>query len=143
MNFRQFLENNPLKIQANFSQNTVGKHNDFATGAILASTWTGSENLGPYGYGLPSTDIQLPLDTFKSRVATIMGAGPGDMEGSRQLAKDVVTIIFQNGEKVEVSRSNNQLKRFTSVKPLKIGAEYTVTVYRNADRSPGNIVLVK
>lgn len=143
MNFRQFIEHNPLKIQASFSQNTVGKHNDFATSAFMPSTWTGSEDLGTYGYGLPSTDIKLPVDTFRSKVATVMGAGPGDMEGSTQLAKDVVTIIFQNGEKVEVSRSNNQLKRFTNARPLKIGTEYKVTLYRNADRSPGNILSVE
>ena len=49
MNFRQFLENNPLKIQNGFSQNTVGTHNDFASGTMLPSTWTGSEDLGVYG----------------------------------------------------------------------------------------------
>lgn len=143
MNFKQFLEHNPLKIQASFSQNTVGKHNDFATSAFLPSTWTGSEDLGTFGYGVPSTDIKLPVDTFRSKVTTVMGAGPGDMDGSKDMARDVVTIIFQNGEKVEVSRSNNQLKRFTSVRPLSIGAEYTVSLYRNADRSPGNIICVK
>ena len=63
MNFRSFLENNPLKIQNSFSQNTVGTHNDYATAAFLPSTFTGSDDLGPMGYGLPDTDLRLPVVT--------------------------------------------------------------------------------
>lgn len=61
MNFRKFLE-----------QNTVGKHNDFATSALLPSDWTGSEvnpmkNL-PF---LSSTDIQIPQTTRTSFIKKI------------------------------------------------------------------------
>lgn len=141
MNFRQFLEHNPLKIQAQFSQNTVGKHNDFATGALLPSTWTGSETIELNG--LPGTDLKLPIETFKSKISLVHGAGPGDMEGSRELARDVVSVTFQNGEKIELSRRSGELRRFMRIKPLGVGQEYEVTLYRNSDGSPGNILKVR
>ena len=53
MNFKEYI-----KIT---EQNTVGKHNDFATGAMLSRRWTGSEmapeKMLPF---LPSTDLTIP-----------------------------------------------------------------------------------
>jgi hypothetical protein len=140
VNFKHFLEHNPLKITAGFSQNTVGKHNDYATGAFLPSTWTGSETIELNG--LPSTDLKLPIETFKSKVSLVKGAGPGDVEGSREKARDVVTVVFQNGNRIDLNRTSGQLKRFCSVRPLSVGQEYSVTLYRNSDGSPGNILKV-
>lgn len=65
MNFKQYL-----KI---IEQNTVGTHNDFASSAMLSSSWTGSESppekLLPW---LPSTDLNIPSVTRTSFIINII-----------------------------------------------------------------------
>lgn len=65
MNFKQYL-----KI---IEQNTVGTHNDFASGAMLSSSWAGSESppekLLPW---LPSTDLNIPSVTRTSFITNII-----------------------------------------------------------------------
>jgi hypothetical protein len=65
MNFKQYL-----KI---IEQNTVGTHNDFATGALLSSSWTDSESASektlPW---LPSTDLSIPSVVRTSFITNII-----------------------------------------------------------------------
>lgn len=54
--------------------NTVGKHNDYATGAIVPSVASGSETLPPHIPGLSSHDMilpDLPKQTITGRVHNI------------------------------------------------------------------------
>lgn len=67
LDFRSFMEAG-AGVHNQFSQNTVGTHNDAATAAFLPSTWTGSEDLGSMSFGLPGTDLAIPHVTRKSRV---------------------------------------------------------------------------
>jgi hypothetical protein len=123
MNFKQFLENNPLKIQNNFSQNTVGKHTDYATAAFLPSTWTGSEDLGSYSYGLPSTDIAIPNVVKKSKIRSI------------ELKRNPIVIILVDGTKLHLTL--DEFNRIDSRKKLEVGNEISVTFQRNPEQTGG------
>jgi len=130
MNFRQFIESNPLKIQNGFSQNTVGKHNDFAGGAMLPSTWTGSEDLGTYG-GLPSTDITIPNVTRTSVISYVDMGGGGDADRSRKKNK---LILVRLEDKTEMWLTRDDYDRFNAIKNIVVGQPITVTF----QRSPGD-----
>lgn len=117
MNFRQFLEHNPLKIQNSFSQNTVGAHNDTATAAFLPSTWTGSEDLGKFGYGLPSTDLAMPSVEKTSTIRSI------------EKNKNPITIMLMDGTKLYLTL--DEFNRIRSFKRLEKGEKITVSFQRN------------
>lgn len=120
MNFRQFLEHNPLKIQNSFSQNTVGTHNDTATAAFLPSTWTGSEDLGPFGYGLPSVDLAIPSVEKTSTIRSV------------ERNKNPITVIMMDGTKLYLTL--DEFNRIRSFKNLDKGEKITVSF----QRSPGD-----
>lgn len=129
MNFRQFLEHNPLKIQNGFSQNTTGTHNDRATASFLPSTWTGSEDLGKFGYGLPGTDLTLPSVERKSTIRSITKN------------KNPITILLMDGTKIYLTL--DEFNRINSFKKLEVGAELTVTFQRHPgdqDQEPSKVV---
>lgn len=132
MNFKQFLEeHNPLKIQASFSQNTVGSHNDFATSTFLPSTWTGSENLGSFNHGLPSTDLNIPTVTRNSKIRYI------------EKNKNPIKIMLLDGTKLFLTF--DEFNRINSYKKLDVGQEINVTFQRQiGDKSlePSKIIKV-
>jgi hypothetical protein len=139
MNFRQFIESNPLKIQNGFSQNTVGTHNDFVGGAILPSTWTGSEDLGTYGYGLPSTDITIPNVTRTSVISSVSMGGGGDTDRSRKKNK-LIRVGLKDG--TEIWLTIDDYNRFNSIKKIEKGQPITVTFQRNpGDQGPPSRVI--
>lgn len=117
MNFRQFLEHNPLKIYNQFSQNTVGTHNDYATAAFLPSTWTGSENLGPYSYGVPGTDVAIPNVVKKSKIRSV------------EMNKNPIVVMLMDGTKLYLTL--DEFNRINSFKKLEVGNEISVTFQRN------------
>lgn len=119
MNFRQFLEHNPLKIQNPFSQNTVGTHNDYATAAFLPSTWTGSENLGPYSYGVPSLDLVIPNVVKKSKIRSV------------EINKNPIQIAMIDGTKIYLTL--DEFNRIKSTKRLEVGDEISVTFQRHPE----------
>lgn len=131
MNFRKFLEHNPLKIQSSFSQNTAGTHNDRATASFLASTWTGSEDLGRFGYGLPGVDLVLPSVEKKSTIRSITKN------------KNPITIVLMDGTKIYLTL--DEFNRINSMKSLEVGSDITVTFQRNpGDQSqePSKIIAI-
>ena len=131
MNFRSFLENNPLKIQNSFSQNTVGRHNDMAAASFLPSTFTGSENLGPWG-GLPSTDMTLPVVPRDSTIYKVLNAPAQDepLRVNDKSNKDPITIMLADKTKIVVGY--DEYKRITSGRPFRLPSGST----------PGERVLV-
>ena len=135
MNFRQFLEHNPLKMQASFSQNTVGTHNDTATASFLPSTFTGSEDLGIMGYGLPSTDLALPTVTRESEIMRVLNA-PATKDHRRtndKSQKDLIKVIMRDGTTIHLTFA--EYKRINSRKPLEPGQRLRVTFQRNPSES--------
>lgn len=123
MNFRQFLEHNPLKIQNGFSQNTAGKHNDHATAAFLPSTWTGSENLGPYSYGVPGIDIVIPNIVKKSKVQSI------------EMNRNPIIVMLMDGTKLYLTL--DEFNRINSIKKMEVGKEISVTFQRRPEDQGG------
>ncbi len=131
MNFRKFLEHNPLKIQNSFSQNTVGTHNDRATASFLPSTWTGSENLGPFGYGLPGIDLSIPSVEKTSVIRSI------------EKNKNPITIMLMDGTKLYLSL--DEFNRIKSFKNLEKGEKITVSFQRNPGderQEPSKIIAI-
>jgi hypothetical protein len=110
MNFKQYI-----KI---IEQNTVGTHNDFATGAMLPSSWTGSESapekLLPF---LPSTDLSIPQVTRSSFIVCIL--------------KNKNPIVIQLKDGTQLFLSLDQFNRIN--KTPEIGKRITVVFQRNPD----------
>lgn len=117
MNFKQFLEHNPIKIYNSFSQNTVGKHNDFATSSFLTSTWTGSEYLGKYSFGLPSTDLAIPTVEKKSKIQSV------------EKNKNPIKIGLVDGTKIYLTI--DEFNRINSYKKLDVGEIIYIVFQRN------------
>lgn len=131
MNFRSFLEHNPLKIQNSFSQNTVGTHNDMATAAFLPSTFTGSEDLGVMGYGLPGTDLSLPTVTRESEILSVLNA-PATRSRKRtndKSQKDLIKVIMKDG--TTISLTFPQYMRIRQKREIEPGQKLRVTFRRH------------
>lgn len=132
MNFKQFLEHNPLKIHNPFSQNTVGKHNDYATTAFLPSTWTGSEDLGPFSYGVPSLDIAIPQVVKKSKIRSI------------EMNKNPIVVMLADGTKLYLTL--DEFNRINSSTRLEVGNEISVTFQRRPEdqgSDPSKIISIR
>jgi len=168
LNFRQFLENNPLHIPFPKGGNTVGTHNDGASGhnnyngggAYLPSTSTGgSEDLGAYGYGLPSTNMTLPVMKRESEVKSVENA-PGwfyvwlNEKGLSKKAtrtngqnnKTDIVVKLEDGTRVEMSYP--RFKNFSSLLMKKMLHREKVQVYfRRGESEEGsalsNIIQMK
>jgi hypothetical protein len=121
MNFKQYI-----KI---LEQNTVGKHNDFATSSFLQSSWTGSESAPdlrlPF---LPSLDLEIPQVTRSSIVSNII------------LNKNPIIIELQDGTRLFLSLDEyNRIQN----KPA-IGKNITVVFQRNeTDKSENSSKIIK
>lgn len=82
MKFRDFL-----KLT---EQNTVGYHNDMATGMYLGTDWTGSEapdNLQGRGLHLPGLDL-VPTQTRSSKIAFV------------ERTKNPIFVMLQDGTRL-------------------------------------------
>lgn len=146
MNFRSFLEHNPLKIHNPFSQNTVGMHNDRATATFLPSTHTGSEDLGVMGYGLPSTDLALPSVTRESEILSVLNA-PATTSPRRKndkSQKDLIKVILRDGTTIHLTLA--EYERINSRKPIEPGRRLRVTFRRHPSETgsePSKIIGVE
>lgn len=114
MNFKNYM-----KI---IEQNTVGKHNDFATGAMASSTWTGSEmNPEKYLPHLPSTDLIIPQVTRSSFITYI------------EKNKNPIIIICKDGTKLYLS-----LDQYNRINKMpEVGKRITV-VFQRSPNDLGN-----
>lgn len=112
MNFKKFLEHNPLKIHNSFSQNTTGKHNDFATSAFVSPNWL-------------YTDLQIPTTEKRSEIQDI------------EKNKNPIKIIFKDGTKIYLTI--DEFNRINSYKKLKKGEIVTITFQRNPQDNSSNL----
>lgn len=131
MNFRQFLEHNPLKVQSQLSQNTVGTHNDYATAAFLPSTWTGSENLGAYSNKVPGIDLVIPNVVKKSKIRSV------------EMNRNPIVVMLVDGTKIYLTL--DEFNRINPIKRLEVGKEISVTFQRHPDSrgyEPSKIVAI-
>jgi len=150
LNFRAFLEYNPLHIPMPVGGNTVGVHNDGnrdgSIGSFLPTTWTGSEDLGVMGYGLPSVDLSTPSVSRRCRVRDVLN-GPTYVYHDKRRRNDPsnkspVKIIFDDGTFIEMPlpRFEDLWNSGTKICPSqngKPGLLVQVTFQRNPmDRSP-------
>lgn len=129
--FRRFVEDGEGRVHAQFSQNTFGGHNDSAGGAMLPSTWTGSEDLGPYSYGVPGVDLEVPHATRRSKVRSV------------ERNRDPIRVTLMDG--TVLLMTVDEFRRVDSRTRLEPGREITVTFQRRADDGspdPSKIVSV-
>jgi hypothetical protein len=130
--FRKFIEQSKGDILHSFSQNTVGKHNDFATASFLPSTWTGSDSLGKMSYGPPDTDLELPRVEAKSKIKLI------------EKNKNPIRIQLMDGTNIYLTV--DEFRRIDSTTRLDVGREITVIFQRReGDRGdqPSQIISVR
>lgn len=122
MNFKQYI-----KIT---EQNTVGTHNDFATGAMLPSSWTGSETPDINLPFLSSTDLQIPEVTRSSFISNIVKN------------KNPILIELKDGTKLHLTL--DQYKRINKIP--EIGKRLTVVFQRSdGDQSeqPSKVIKIQ
>lgn len=117
--FRRFVEDGEGRVHAQFSQNTVGAHNDVATSPFLPSTWTGSEDLGKFSYGVPGVDLEVPNATRKSKVRSV------------ERNRDPIRVSLMDGTVLYMTR--DQLDRVESRTKLTPGREIRVAFQRRED----------
>lgn len=131
LNFREFVESVDVKIYSSFGQNTVGTHNDAATATFLPSTWTGSEDLGRFGYGLPSVDLSIPSVTRKSKI--------------RFVEKNRNPIIVQLMDGTCLYMTADEFRRIDARTKLDVDREITVVFQRRGDdrgQEPSQVVSI-
>jgi hypothetical protein len=114
MNFRKFLEHNPLKIYGSFTSNpegpgnTVGKHNDGNSGYFASTAWTGSESNTDKPFVLPGVDlVKMPdIDSIKlGDVNYLKDDSPieivkGDEPRPGYPPKNPIEIILKSGRRI-------------------------------------------
>lgn len=124
LNFRDFfMESSGVRIHNQFNQNTVGTHNDTATSKFLPSTWTGSEDLGRFGYGLPGVDLEIPHVTRRARI--------------REVRRNTNPIVVRLMDGTTLYMSLDEFRRIDSRTKLEPNREITVTFQRREeDGSP-------
>lgn len=136
MNFRKFLEHNPLHIPMPMGGNTVGVHNDGnrdgSMGSFLPTTWTGSEDLGIMGYGLPGTDISLPTVTRDCVIIRVLNAPAEDRprRENDKSQKDLIRVEMQDGTNIYLPLFR-YLDLMNSGRKIKPGEKLRVTFMRN------------
>lgn len=131
ISFREFVEQKNHDILHSFSQNTVGKHNDYATSAFLPSTWTKSDSLGAMSYGLPDIDL-VPQTEIKSKIKTI------------EKNKNPIKIQLMDGTNIYLTV--DEFRRVDSTTKLTVGKEITVTFQRREDdrsSTPSQVISVR
>lgn len=117
--FRRFVEDHEGSVYAQFSQNTVGTHNDGATAKFLPSTWTGSEDLGKFSYGVPGVDLEIPNVSRRSKVRSV------------ERNRDPIRVSLMDGTVLYMTR--DQFERADSRTKLVPGREVRITFQRRED----------
>lgn len=145
LNFRSFIENNPFKVHNQFSQNTVGRHNDRATASFLPTSFTGSEDLGYLGRGMPSTDLMMPTVTKESEIISVLNAPAttGKKRNNDKSQKDLIRINLKDGTTIFLTLF--QYIRVNSKKRLEPGERIKVTFRRSpsdTSQEPSNIISI-
>lgn len=131
LTFRNFIEQGEGRIHNQFNSNTVGTHNDHAGSALLPSTWTGSEDLGPYSYGLPGTDLAIPNVSRRSRIRSV------------EKNRNPIRVSLMDGTVIYLTL--DEFRRIDSRTRLEPDREITVTFQRRDDDGspdPSKIVSV-
>jgi hypothetical protein len=106
MNFKQFVE-----------QNTVGTHNDFATGGFLSSVMSGTEFPDIKLPHLSSTDLFLPKVVKNSFISYI------------ELNKNPIMILLKDGTKLFLN-----IDQYNRISPKpEIGKRITVVFQRTPE----------
>jgi len=129
--FRSFMEAGEAKVFASFSQNTVGTHNDYATAKFLPTTWTGSEDLGTYSYGLPGVDLEIPGTVRKSKIRSV------------EKNRSPIRVSLMDGTTLHMTL--DEFKRIDSRTKLEPGREIRVTFQRREDdasQEPSKVISV-
>lgn len=129
--FKRFVEEGEGRVHAQFSQNTSGTHNDSAGGALLPSTWTGSEDLGPYSYGIPGVDLEVPHVARNSKIRSV------------DRNRDPIRVTLMDGTVLYMTL--DEFRRVDSRTKLEPGRKITVTFQRRGDDGspdPSKIVSV-
>jgi len=130
--FREFLEQWEASVHNQFSQNQAGTHNDFATAKFLPSTWTGSEDLGPYSYGVPGVDLEIPTVKRSSTIRSV--------ESNR----NPIRVSLMDGTTLYLTV--DEFRRVNSRTKLESGKEITVTFQRREDDSgtaPSKVISIE
>jgi hypothetical protein len=113
MKFREFF----------LEQNTVGKHNDFATSAFLPSDFTGSEWPDIKLPFLSSIDLKIPQTTTKSEIKEI------------KFNQNPIEITLKNGTKIFLN-----IDQYLRIYPKpEVGKNMIVTFQRSPDDSSKTI----
>jgi len=125
LEFKKFIEQD-FKIYNSFSQNTVGKHNDYATAAFLTSNLPKDENPGAYpSYGLPiNIDVKVPAVIKKSKIRSI------------DKNKNPIKIMLLDGTKLYLTI--DEFNRINSKVRLEVGKEIEITFQRRFDDESPN-----
>jgi hypothetical protein len=119
MTFKQFLDQNPNSIINSLGQNTVGTHNDYATGAYLPSTWIGSENQGRLSQSITNNVFVIPNTTKRTKIRSV------------EVNKNPIVVSLMDGTKLYLTI--DQFNRVQSNKKLEAGEEISVTFQRRPE----------
>jgi len=116
-----FLNNKVESFRKFIEQNTVGTHNDYASGSYLPSDFTGSEVPIKYdgrpGF-LPSVDLQLPSTNKTAMIRFI------DMK------RNPISIFLTDGTRLYLTI--HQFKRIKGTEPA-VGKTLSVTFQRSPE----------
>ena len=116
MRFREFMDAAGLRVSHPFSQNTVGKHNDFATASFLPAAWTGGEDFEKYSFELPGTNLEVPHVSRKSKIRSV------------DEKRNPIVVRLMDGTAMYLTV--DEFKRIDSRTKLHPGREITVTFQR-------------
>lgn len=119
--FKRFVEGGEARVHNSFSQNTPGTHNDSAVAKFLPSTWTGSEDLGKFSYGVPGIDLEVPTVSRTSKVRSV------------EKNKNPIRVRLMDGTVIHLTL--DEFNRIDTRTKLYPGREVTVTFQRRDDDS--------
>lgn len=117
--FRRFFEDGEARVHNSFGQNTQGLHNDRATASFLQTTWTGSEAFDKKSPGLPSTDLQIPHVTRRSKIRSV------------HKNENPIKVMLMDGTTLYMTL--DEFNRVNSRTKLEPGREISVTFQRRED----------
>ena len=125
MNFKKFLHT--IK-----EQNTVGKHNDFASAAFLSTNQSGSEapdNLQGRGLHLPSTDAIFPTPTNTGVIKSL-----GNTNDNGEPTQNPIPVTLSDNTRLSLT-----WKQFNRIGRPQKGWTVTVRFLRAPDDRTGEI----
>lgn len=137
MNFKQFLEHNPLKIYGSFTTNpngpgnTVGTHNDGNSGAFLSTSWSGSESGTMSPFTLPGIDLVKIKNIESIKDNSKIESVDGDLPRPGKQPKNPIKITLENGRKIFMTF--DEFNRAGGGKRIKKGASLVWTLFPKGD----------